>query len=172
MEIRLTGKRVFWGIVVIIVIAGAATWIWMDVLAAQNPNGPSPYSAVYLTSGDVYFGKLSWFPSPHMTDVWYLNRTAGPNGQAQISVAPFKGAFWGPMDEINFNPKQILYWTRLSNASQLVKGLENPSSLPGGTSSASGAASASSTSATGNTTGASVPTAPTSLSSSSTPAGK
>ena len=172
MEIRLTGKKIAWGIVIIIVIAGAATWAWMDMIAGQNPNGPSPYSAVYLTSGDVYFGKLSWFPSPHMTDVWYLNRTTGPNGQTQISVAPFKGVFWGPMDEINLDPKQILFWTRLSNGSQLVKGLENPSSLQSGAPSSTGSSSASSSIPSAPTAGTSGQTAPTSLPSSPSSTGK
>lgn len=146
MEIKITGKKIFWGIVIILIIAAAAVWAWKEMASAQDPNGPSAYSAVYLTSGDVYFGKLSWFPTPHMTDVWYLNRSTTQSGQSQLAVAPLKNVFWGPVDEVNFNPAQILFWTSLSNGSQLVKGFENPSSLqnaPAPASSDSGTSSSS-----------------------------
>lgn len=132
MEIRISGKKIVWGIVIVVVLVAAGVWGWTEMAQSNSPTGPSPYSAVYLSSGDVYFGKLSWFPEPHMTDVWYLNRTVNQSGQSQIAVAPLKSVFWGPVDEINLNPKQILFWTRLSNASQLVAGFENPSSLQQG----------------------------------------
>ena len=129
MEIRISGKKIFWGIVIIVIIAAAVAWTWVTVAAMQSPDGPSPYSAVYLTSGDIYFGKLSWFPEPHMTDVWYLDRSVDSSGQTQVSIAPFQGAFWGPMDEVTLNPQQILFWTSISKSSQLVADLNNPSLL-------------------------------------------
>lgn len=127
MEVRISGKKLIWGIVIVVILAAIAAWAWTTVEAKQSPDGPSPYSAVYLTSGDVYFGRLSWFPEPHMTDVWYLNRAMGADGQSQVSVAPLKNVFWGPVNEVTFNPQQILFWTSLSNASQLVTDMENPS---------------------------------------------
>lgn len=127
MEVKITGKTFFWGIVIIVIIAAAVAWTWIAIIAMHSPEGPSPYSAVYLTSGDVYFGKLSWFPQPHMTDVWYLNRSMGANGQTQVSIAPLKDVFWGPVNDVTFNPQQILFWTSLSNSSPLVADMENPS---------------------------------------------
>ena len=129
MEIKLTGKKITWGIVVLVVLIAIGAGVWMAVSASKDPNGASPYSAVYLTSGDIYFGKLSWFPQPHLTDVWYLQRSTNASGQTQVSVAPLKSVFWGPMDEVSLNANQILFTTRLSNSSQLVSGFENPSSL-------------------------------------------
>ncbi len=129
MEIKISGKKIFWGLVIIVIVLAVAAWVWIAVEAINSPEGPSPYSAVYLTSGDIYFGKLSWFPQPHMTDVWYLNRSVGTNGQSQVSVVPLKTAFWGPVNGITLNPQQILFWTNLSNSSQLVKDMENPSLL-------------------------------------------
>lgn len=125
-------KTVFLGIVIVIVVVLA---VWAGVLIAGmrsgtvNPNASSPYSAVYLTSGDIYFGKLSWFPSPHMTDVWFVERNQSQSGQTQLGLAPMKSVFWGPVDEINFNAQDILFWTRLANNSQVVQSIENPSSV-------------------------------------------
>lgn len=154
MEIKLTGKKIFWGIVIIVVLVLIAAGVWMAVAASKNPNGESPYSAVYLTSGDIYFGKLSWFPQPHLTDVWYLQRTTDASGQAQVSVAPLKNVFWGPMDEVSLNASQILFTTRLSNSSQLVSGFENPSLLQQGASSSTlQTSSTGSATSTGNFSG-------------------
>jgi hypothetical protein len=136
MEIRLTGKKIMWGVIVIVVLLAIGAGIWMAISTLKDPDGSSPYSAVYLTSGDIYFGKLSWFPQPHLTDVWYLEHTTGTDGQTHVSVAPLKNVFWGPVDEITLNAKQILFTTHLNKASQLVSGFENPQSLEQGVSSA------------------------------------
>jgi len=124
----VTGKKIVWSIIVIVVFVAIGAGVWMAIENANNPNGPSPYSAVYLTSGDVYFGKLSWFPQPHLTDVWYLQRATGADGQTQVSVQPLKNVFWGPVNDITLNTSQILFTARLSNASQLVNNFENPPS--------------------------------------------
>ena len=113
-------------VVVVIVLA-----VWAGIMIAgnfmgNNTNTLSPYSAVYLSSGDIYFGKLSWFPSPHLTDVWYLQRSQGQNNQVQVSVQPFTSVFWGPSNELSLNSKNIIFTTRLMNSSQVVQAIENP----------------------------------------------
>ncbi|MDO8536902.1 MAG: hypothetical protein Q7R94_01495 [bacterium] len=112
-------------LVVLVIFVGS----WAFGLLNQDPAGPSAYSAVYLATGDIYFGKLSWFPRPHLKNVWFLQRTAGPDGQTQLGLAPFGSAFWGPVDEVYLNPKQIILWTRLRNDSQVAKAFMNPQSL-------------------------------------------
>lgn len=104
----------------------AGSWL-VSRSAPANPSGPSPYAAVYMTTGDIYFGKFIRFPKPHMTDVWFLQRTTGQNNQAQFGIVPFGNAFWGPVNEVNFNADQILFWASLRNDSQVVKVLQNPS---------------------------------------------
>jgi flagellar basal body-associated protein FliL len=125
-------KVIFFGIIIIVVIALAA-WAGFVIAGTQsgsaNPDTPSPYSAVYLSTGDIYFGKLSWFPSPHMTNVWFIQRSTDQGGQAQVSFVPMKSVFYGPMDEINFNAQDIVFSTRLKNSSQIVAAMENPTSV-------------------------------------------
>jgi hypothetical protein len=127
-------KIIFFGVLIVVVIVLA---VWMGILIAgmqsgSNPDSASPYSAVYLSTGDIYFGKLSWFPSPHMTDVWLITRSQDQSGQAQTSLIPFKSVLWGPMDEISFNSQDIVFSTRLKNGSQIVSAMENPSSATSG----------------------------------------
>ena len=122
-------STIFFVLVVLFLALAIALGIVM-----KRDEGASAYSAVYLTTGDVYFGKLSWFPHPHMTNVWLLQRGVDAQNQPQLGASPFKNAVWGPMDEVTFSEKQIVFWTRLRSDSQVAKGFENPQSLqPEGT---------------------------------------
>ena len=148
-------------VVVVLVVIGLGIWlgVWISGAigggAASNPDAASPYSAVYLTTGDVYFGKLSWFPSPHMTDVWFLQHSTAADGQTQFGVAPFTSLFWTPVDAISFNEKQIVFTTRLKNGSQLVQAIENPQSVQqqGGAGSQAGTPSGTTTQPAATSTG-------------------
>lgn len=117
-------------VIIAIVLIAIGVWVGTAVFTAgANPAGPSPYSAVYLTTGDIYYGKLSWFPGPRLTDAWILQRTQNAQGQTQLGVVPFTSSFWGPVNEIDLNPNDIVFWTRLRNDSQLAQALANPSSV-------------------------------------------
>ncbi|RJQ29943.1 hypothetical protein C4571_00245 [Candidatus Parcubacteria bacterium] len=115
-------------IVFVVLLVALVVVLTMDLRGAKT-SSKSPYSAVYMASGDIYFGKLSWFPWPKLTNVWYLQRAVDENNQPQLSVAPFPGVFWGPMDEMTLNPRQVIFWTSLRTDSQLAQALANPSAL-------------------------------------------
>jgi hypothetical protein len=119
-------KKVFL-IIAILVVLFAAVGIWVGVaLTRFEADGPSPYSAVFLATGDVYFGKLSWFPWPRLDEAWLLQRAAGPNGEPQFSLAPLNSAFWGPAGTVYLNREQIVFWTRLTNSSRVAQAFQNP----------------------------------------------
>ena len=116
-------------IVALVVVVIVALGVWLAVSLTASGSGSSEYSAVYLTSGDIYFGKLTWFPHPRLTSVWLLQRTVGEQNQPQLGVAPFTSAFWGPIDEIRLNPKEVIFWTRLRLDSELARAFRNPASV-------------------------------------------
>ena len=145
----MKGRTIIAALIVLLGLVLMGLGVWLGSLAfgsgSANPSGPSPYSAVYLSTGDIYYGKLSWFPSPHLTDVWLLQRQQDAQGQAQVAVEPFNSSFWGPVDEIDLNPRQIVFWTRLRNDSKLAQALSNPSLLEQATSTSQTPVSRSST---------------------------
>ena len=96
--------------------------------AAGNNAALSPYSAVYLSTGDVYFGVLDWSPSPHIENPWFLQRSTNAQGQATIGVYPLNQVAWGPAGSIYFNSQQIIFWTRLSSTSTVAEAMANPGS--------------------------------------------
>ena len=122
----------FFFLIVIVVLIIVGILIGLMVVSSHggsDPNAPSPYTAVYMTSGDIYFGKLSTFPHLRLTDVWYLERSTAQNGQPQVGIAPFTSAFWGPVGDIDINSQSVLFYAPIKNGSQLVQAFENPSSV-------------------------------------------
>lgn len=119
------------GIIIVVVLVFVGIGVWIGLVVAGSPSGMSgqvlsPYSAVYLSTGDVYFGKLEWFPSPHIEDAWFLQRGTDANGNPTLSVYPFSGVAWGPASAVYFDSRQIVFWTRLSADSRVVSIMENP----------------------------------------------
>ena len=132
----MSSKKTFL-ILLIVVIVLAALCAMLLVRVGGNRGGTysvsdpnlSDYSAVYMTTGDIYYGKLSWSPSPKLTDVWVLQRPAVSGGQ--YAIVPLKTAFWGPSDEVDLNASQIIFTTRIRNDSQIIPYFTDPSLLNG-----------------------------------------
>lgn len=92
-------------------------------------NTASPYSAVYLTTGEVYFGKLAYIPRLRLTDAWFLDRVTGANGEVSYLVKPFSQVFWKPVNELILNPDQVIFSARLDARGEVAKRIASPSSL-------------------------------------------
>lgn len=93
----------------------------------------SGYSAVFLTSNQVYFGKFSDADSnyPKLREVYYLRverplqpPPATESAQPDISLVKLGNELHGPVDEIKFNRGQILFVEDLKTDSKIVKAIE------------------------------------------------
>lgn len=114
-------------IIVVLLLIGAGVWVGVTVMGNNSSAvSLSPYSAVYLSTGDIYFGKLSWTPSPHMDDAWFLQRGTDAKGNPTVGVYPFNQVAWGPSNTVYFNSQQIIFWTRLSATSSIAQLIANP----------------------------------------------
>ncbi len=125
--------------VVVIVLVGAGVWLGQNL----NKGGEkaSPYSVVAMSNGEILFGKLSWFPSPHLKDGWTIQQSKDDKNQVGLSLVPLTSAIWKPVGEIYLNPAQMISWARLSAESDLVKTFENPSAAQQGSQAPPGATS-------------------------------
>ena len=115
-------------VLVILVLVGLGTGLGLLISGRSSSAGLSKYSAVYMTSGDVYFGELSWFPKPHINNTYILQRGVDQNNAPQVAVAPFKSVVWGPGSIIYLNSKESVFWTRLRQDSSVARLIDNPSS--------------------------------------------
>ena len=124
MNLTIKKKHLVIAAALLVVVAiGIGIGMFVD----WKDNTASEYSAVYLVTGDIYFGRLSWLPVPHLTNVWVIQRGVGAQNQVQFGIVPFKGAAWGPVDRVNLNPREIVFWTRLRKDSQVAQAFQNPS---------------------------------------------
>ena len=131
-------------IIVVVILAFIAVGVlvgmrWSGIGGSSQP-ALSPYSAVYLSTGDIYFGKLDWSPAPHMEDAWFLQRGTDAKGNATVGVYPFSQVAWGPSDEVYSNSSQIIFWTRLNGTSSIAQLIANPSAATAQQQSAAAAA--------------------------------
>lgn len=109
---------------------------------------PSGYQAVFLTNGQVYFGKLAGFPgtAPVLADVFYLRTGPAPMPTPEVKRDPKTGKVMetppaaaagpsftlvklgeeihGPTDELRLNSDQILFVEDLRAESPLVAAIK------------------------------------------------
>lgn len=80
-------------------------------------NFQNQYYAVYLNTGDLYFGKLSRFPNLSLSNIWYLQRDT-QNGQT--SLVDFSKSSWGPENKIEISKDKVVWMSRISPSSPLI----------------------------------------------------
>ena len=79
------------------------------------------YYAVYLKTGDLYFGHLSVFPNETMADVYYIQQNQ-TNNTAELQK--FTNSVFDPEDYLTINKDNIVWTAKLSKDSQIVKAIK------------------------------------------------
>lgn len=117
-------------VVAVLVLVVLGIWLGSSLFGGSGAAAvASPYSVVYLNDGEIYFGKLSWFPKPHISDPWTIQRSVDKNNQVQLSMVEVNKSIWSPVDDLYLNPKQIMAWSALRADGNLAKALANPQLL-------------------------------------------
>lgn len=111
-----------WIILGIIVAAAlvAGAILFRDNLGFGNEENVSEYQAVFLTNGQVYFGKLEGQSSRYvtLTDIYYLQvneplqqgqEQTQSTQQPQLSLVKLGNELHGPVDEMEINRDHILF---------------------------------------------------------------
>jgi len=82
------------------------------------------YSIVYLTTGEVYIGKLTTFPGLQLKDSFVLQVTKDPKDPAKnnFQLQPIKDALWAPKF-INLTQKNVIFYGPLLETSQISQTL-------------------------------------------------
>ena len=110
------------GFVVVLVVVIAIVWGVFFTRAS--------FYAVYLRTGDIYFGKLVRFPHFGLKQVYTIQVNQN-NTQTPLSVQKFSNVFWGPSDYLQLNRDEVVWMTKLSHEGQLAKVLtDNPDLAP------------------------------------------
>ncbi len=108
-----------WLLVAVIVLVVA----FLGVVAWKQFGEKEKYTAVFLKTGDLYFGKLVRFPYFGLEQPYLIQITK----DGQPNIQRFKNVFWGPEDVMKINRDEVVWYTDLSDDSQLAKVFtENP----------------------------------------------
>ncbi len=93
---------------------------------------PGERTAVFLTNGQVYFGKMSGENSRYLVlrDVYYLQVAQGTTGDKavnakdpQITLIKLGDELHGPTDEMRINREQILYVEGMKDQSKVAEAI-------------------------------------------------
>jgi len=111
-------------IIIIILVILIVGWVVWKLIA-----GPQ-YSAVYFSTGELYFGKVVRFPSYGLKQA-YSMQVNPQNEENPLSVQRFKNIFWGPEDFVRINRDNIIWTVKLDSEGRMAKLLEqNPDLAP------------------------------------------
>lgn len=132
-----------WMRVVWIVLLFSATVVLVALVALLYMGGPKESSqidtkkqqAVFLTNGQVYFGKIKGINSKFvdLRGIYYLNvnqqvqpNQQGSNQQQQSSISLVKLGceLHGPLDQMVINRDQVTFWENLKDDGQVAQAIQ------------------------------------------------
>lgn len=106
-------------------------------LSADSAVKAKQFQAVFLTNGQVYFGRVSKVDDSYvkLTNIYYLQVTSGasasqtvqPKGSdtsnQQVSLAKLGGELHGPEDTMFISRSQVLFWENLKTDGKVAKAI-------------------------------------------------
>ena len=120
---------------IIIAIVAIALIILVFFLARNNETkygiDRDSYQAVFLTNGQVYFGKIQNRDDYiTMKDIYYLKAQEGLQSGAttvtttpEVSLIKLGNELHGPKDFMNIEKSQVLFWENLKENSRVVRAI-------------------------------------------------
>ncbi len=121
-------KKIVVGVIIVIALAVGTVFYFMKIAAL----GDTRYQAVFLQSGQVYFGKLSNEDGlyPTLRDVFYIQVTQpspsakkGEVPPSNMNLVKLGSELHGPTDEMKINRNQILFIEDLRADSRVVQSI-------------------------------------------------
>jgi hypothetical protein len=149
------GGKFVWiilGLVAILIIIGAV--LFRDKLFSSNSGAASigeGYQAVFLTNGQVYFGKMGWENKNYatLTDIYYLQVTQPPlqgsqeqgqqaQAQPQIQLVKLGNELHGPEDKMHITRDHILFYEDIKEDGKVSQAIKDYKANPQGTTQGTG----------------------------------
>ncbi len=134
-----SGKALYKVLAVLLVFVSIAVLAWLGSKALSAATADSAvkakeYQAVFLTNGQVYFGKVTHTDSSYvkLTDIFYLQvqQTVQPKdtpaaANPQVSLAKLGGELHGPEDVMFISRQQVLFWENLKDDGKVTAAIKD-----------------------------------------------
>ena len=110
---------------------------WVTPSSSQSAIKSKQYQALFLTNGQVYFGKLTKVDDSYVVlkDIYYLQvqqQTQGTGSTAstanqtpQVSLAKLGNELHGPEDNMYVSRQQVLFWENIKDDGKVVKAIKD-----------------------------------------------
>lgn len=121
-------KKIWWigGAIVVVValLVGGSLYTFSSQIDSNK------YQAVFLSNGQVYFGKLHNYYTnrPYLSDVYYIQAPSGTNADANANadtsnqqLVKLGSEVHGPENEMILNKSSILFVENLTDDGKVVK---------------------------------------------------
>lgn len=123
------------GVLVVVLLLLGGWFAWNNMSGDAGVKG-GQYQAVFLTNGQVYFGKVSDVNGGYvkLTDIYYLQvqQSVQPtdakkdsSNNSQVSLAKLGSELHGPEDNMYISRQQVLFWENLKNDGKVVQAINN-----------------------------------------------
>jgi len=130
--------RIVWVVLlfsVTIVVVGLAIFLYFGGPNEAKLINKDRQQAVFLTNGQVYFGKINSINSKFvdLRDIYYLNvnQQVQPNqegqsnqNQASITLVKLGCELHKPIDQMVINREQVTFWENLKDDGQVAKAIQ------------------------------------------------
>lgn len=110
------------GILLLVLASGAAGWMVRTHAAAAPVKLDTPYSAVLLSNGSVYYGRLEGLgtPYPVLHDVYYVQVGVKPGTKESANVLLKRGREWHAPNRMLLNASHILFVEPVTQGSRVA----------------------------------------------------
>ena len=121
------------GVLLVIIAVAIAVFYGLQYVGVTGTTKTEGYQAVFLTNGQVYFGKVTAMtPSDYtLEDIYYLQvqqQNIQPEQQGQqpkLSLVKLGNELHGPRDKMVINRDQILFWENLKDDGRVVTAIND-----------------------------------------------
>jgi hypothetical protein len=102
--------QIVWLLAGVLVIVAASVFL-VGRVRSREVQFPTPYQAVLLTNGSVYFGKLAGYggASPVLSEVYYIVSQTDPETKKVSNMLVKRGKELHAPDRMYLNANQILF---------------------------------------------------------------
>ena len=108
-------KWVKWGALGLGLLVLVSGLVYLGWRMATNRES---YYAVYLETGEIYFGKFKAFPIPSLSDVWILQG----DSENRLALNPLSASVWQPKT-LKLNPFKIVFLAKVADDSPVARTL-------------------------------------------------
>jgi hypothetical protein len=106
---KITKTPLFWICIILLIVIGYLVYSQSNV---KNKN-----IAVYLSTGELYFGQKSGLFGFNLKNAYLLNK--GEDGK--YSLQEFSKAAWKPTGTVHLSSDKVVFWSTIDDSSDVSK---------------------------------------------------